>query len=68
MNSLKLVKALQEIENPSKNPWHQFSEWLYCVAVVTFDLELGQAMEVKLLLILSNTIKNCLFRKLCNTF
>uniref|UniRef100_H2YY44 UDENN domain-containing protein n=1 Tax=Ciona savignyi TaxID=51511 RepID=H2YY44_CIOSA len=26
-------------------PWDQFSEWLHCVCVVTFDLELGQAME-----------------------
>lgn len=26
--------------------WHRFSEWLHCVCVVTFDLELGQAMEV----------------------
>ena len=27
-------------------PWDQFSEWLHCVCVVTFDLELGQALEV----------------------
>uniref|UniRef100_A0A6I8NGA0 DENN domain containing 6B n=1 Tax=Ornithorhynchus anatinus TaxID=9258 RepID=A0A6I8NGA0_ORNAN len=27
-------------------PWARFSSWLECVCVVTFDLELGQAMEV----------------------
>ena len=30
-----------------KIPWDQFSEWLHCVCVVTFDLELGQALEVR---------------------
>uniref|UniRef100_A0A667ZT01 DENN/MADD domain containing 6B n=1 Tax=Myripristis murdjan TaxID=586833 RepID=A0A667ZT01_9TELE len=27
-------------------PWARFSSWLECVCVVTFDLELGQAIEV----------------------
>lgn len=27
--------------------WERFSQWVCCVCVVTFDLELGQAMEVK---------------------
>ncbi|XP_047431311.1 protein DENND6B-like, partial [Mugil cephalus] len=27
-------------------PWTRFSSWLECVCVVTFDLELGQAMEL----------------------
>lgn len=32
---------------PSKEAkWQRFAEWLHCVCVVTFDLELGQAMEV----------------------
>lgn len=26
--------------------WKTFSEWLHCICVVTFDLELGQAMEL----------------------
>lgn len=26
--------------------WERFSQWVSCVCVVTFDLELGQAMEV----------------------
>lgn len=25
--------------------WSRFSDWLHCICVVTFDLELGQAME-----------------------
>ncbi|XP_064632620.1 protein DENND6B-like isoform X2 [Lineus longissimus] len=27
-------------------PWDRFSSWLHCACVVTFDLELGQAMEI----------------------
>ncbi|KAG8185762.1 hypothetical protein JTE90_000745 [Oedothorax gibbosus] len=27
-------------------PWDRFSRWVYCICVVTFDLELGQAMEM----------------------
>lgn len=27
--------------------WKRLSEWIHCICVVTFDLELGQAMEVK---------------------
>uniref|UniRef100_A0A8C2HJQ6 DENN/MADD domain containing 6B n=1 Tax=Cyprinus carpio TaxID=7962 RepID=A0A8C2HJQ6_CYPCA len=43
------------LEGPSKTaatnaevpvPWSRFSAWLECVCVVTFDLELGQAIEV----------------------
>ncbi|XP_035792936.1 chaperone protein DnaK-like [Anopheles albimanus] len=26
--------------------WDRFSEWLHCICIVTFDLELGQAMEL----------------------
>lgn len=29
-------------------PWDQFSNWIHCACVVTFDLELGQAMEVRI--------------------
>ena len=27
--------------------WDNFSHWVCCVCVVTFDLELGQALEVR---------------------
>ncbi|XP_071764325.1 protein DENND6B [Centroberyx gerrardi] len=30
----------------SRSPWARFSSWLECVCVVTFDLELGQAIEL----------------------
>ena len=33
--------------SPTILPWDRFSNWLHCACVVTFDLELGQAMEVK---------------------
>ncbi|XP_076825923.1 protein DENND6A-like [Clavelina lepadiformis] len=39
-------ELIEPDENEGKTlPWDQFSEWLHCIAVVTFDLELGQAME-----------------------
>lgn len=28
--------------------WDGFHNWLYCICVVTFDLELGQALEVRI--------------------
>ena len=34
--------------SPTILPWDRFSNWLHCACVVTFDLELGQAMEVKI--------------------
>ncbi|XP_051045575.1 protein DENND6B isoform X2 [Phodopus roborovskii] len=33
-------------ERASAIPWARFSAWLECVCVVTFDLELGQALEL----------------------
>ncbi|KAJ8301413.1 hypothetical protein KUTeg_020400 [Tegillarca granosa] len=32
--------------SPTVLPWDRFSNWLHCACVVTFDLELGQAMEL----------------------
>ncbi|XP_022695543.1 protein DENND6A-like isoform X2 [Varroa jacobsoni] len=29
----------------SDQQWERYSQWLHCIAVVTFDLELGQAIE-----------------------
>lgn len=38
---------MTEVESDTKsNKWDRFSEWIHCICVVTFDLELGQAMEV----------------------
>lgn len=28
------------------DPWDRFSKWIHCICIVTFDLELGQAIEV----------------------
>ncbi|KAK2194231.1 hypothetical protein NP493_1g03008 [Ridgeia piscesae] len=33
-------------KSPTTLPWDRFQNWLHCVCVVTFDLELGQAMEM----------------------
>ena len=33
--------------SPTLLPWDRFQNWIHCVCIVTFDLELGQAMEVK---------------------
>lgn len=27
--------------------WERFSNWVHCICIVTFDLELGQAIEVR---------------------
>ena len=29
--------------------WEKFHHWMCCVCVVTFDLELGQALEVNVI-------------------
>lgn len=31
--------------DPVEYNWQRFHEWLHCICVVTFDLEIGQAME-----------------------
>ncbi|XP_016067138.1 PREDICTED: protein DENND6B [Miniopterus natalensis] len=45
-------RAHDRVDEPSSGvqapatPWARFSAWLECVCVVTFDLELGQALEL----------------------
>lgn len=36
----------EESQMASILPWDRFSNWIHCICIVTFDLELGQAMEV----------------------
>ncbi|XP_027900092.1 protein DENND6B [Xiphophorus couchianus] len=36
----------EEAAADSRSAWTRFSSWLECVCVVTFDLELGQAIEL----------------------
>ena len=45
-NSEILGKQIEDGMHKSLLPWDLFSNWLHCACVVTFDLELGQAMEV----------------------
>lgn len=33
------------MDNELQTKWSRFADWLHCICVVTFDLELGQAME-----------------------
>lgn len=35
-----------ESGSAKSDAWRRFADWLHCVCVVTFDLELGQAMEL----------------------
>lgn len=37
----------EEAEEALLLPWDRFSAWLHCICVVGFDLELGQAVEVR---------------------
>ena len=27
-------------------PWDRFKQWVYCIAIVTFDIELGQTIHI----------------------
>lgn len=43
----RMTDGMNTSENGLKiNNWERFQNWLYCICVVTFDLELGQALEV----------------------
>jgi len=35
-----------KMKSSSLLPWDRFSSWIHCTCIVTFDLELGQALEV----------------------
>jgi len=35
------------ISDARRDSWEKFHRWISCVCVVTFDLELGQALEVR---------------------
>lgn len=35
-----------DVNNQNQATMPRFAEWLHCICLVTFDLELGQAMEV----------------------
>lgn len=36
--------------SPRTPDWEQFSNWVHCICIVTFDLELGQAIEVNIVM------------------
>lgn len=49
--TLQTLTYHPNVNNVSVLPWDRFSQWVYCICVVTFDLELGQAMEVNALIL-----------------
>ncbi|XP_061920660.1 protein DENND6B [Entelurus aequoreus] len=46
MNTFDGCGSSREDRAETRRPWARFSSWLECVCVVTFDLELGQAIEL----------------------
>lgn len=34
-------------------PWDRFTEWLYAICLVTFDIEIGQALEARHILLIN---------------
>lgn len=38
--------SLEESLNGTLPPWERLSDWVHCFCVVTFDLEIGQMIEV----------------------
>jgi hypothetical protein len=37
---------VHKLKSSSLLPWDRFSSWIHCICIVTFDLEVGQALEV----------------------
>ncbi|KAL1492370.1 hypothetical protein ABEB36_010627 [Hypothenemus hampei] len=45
-----MTDGLTDINNfkvENQNVWEGLNNWIYCICVVTFDLELGQTLEIK---------------------
>uniref|UniRef100_A0A8R1XUC9 UDENN domain-containing protein n=1 Tax=Onchocerca volvulus TaxID=6282 RepID=A0A8R1XUC9_ONCVO len=40
------MNDMDDMEAFDTPPWEKFGRWVYCICVVTFDLELGQSIEV----------------------
>uniref|UniRef100_A0A8C5BZC1 DENN/MADD domain containing 6Aa n=1 Tax=Gadus morhua TaxID=8049 RepID=A0A8C5BZC1_GADMO len=45
--TLPVGQGGEDESEPLLLPWDRFSAWLHCICVVGFDLELGQAVEVR---------------------
>lgn len=41
-----VISSTDSLNSSSVLPWDKFSNWIHCICIVTFDLELGQAIEV----------------------
>lgn len=53
MELLKHSTESNQIKLADNSKWQCFSNWVHCFCVVTFDLELGQALEVLLHFLMS---------------
>lgn len=42
---MNVTNDMEAFDTP---PWEKFGRWVYCICVVTFDLELGQSIEVNI--------------------
>lgn len=59
LNKLALPESTEDLFSSSNEtgktsvlPWDRFSNWIHCICIVTFDLEVGQALEVRTQVIL----------------
>lgn len=39
-------EAEESADSTPRNPWERLADWIHCFCVVTFDLEIGQMIEV----------------------
>ena len=46
INFSSVNRNLSKKQNNEDKKWERFSHWIHCICIVTFDLELGQALEV----------------------
>ena len=46
IHNLERLDLPHESNSASILPWDKFSNWIHCICIVTFDLEVGQAIEV----------------------
>lgn len=46
LSNVEQTDLTDVIDSHCDRSWDCFGNWIHCICVVTFDLELGQALEV----------------------
>lgn len=46
LSNIEQTNLTDVIDSHCDRSWDCFGNWIHCICVVTFDLELGQALEV----------------------